>query len=707
LGTADDAEADRLVAQLNELLQDAALWEPAAQPAAVARFDPRVVDIFYEGLQAQRVDYRAIRNEILPMPPPELDYRTALLLGTTGAGKTTLVRQLLGTNPETERFPSTSTAKTTIADTELIFDRSPKFRAVVTFVGHDEVVDALGECVSEAGLALFRKADASEVRRRLLDHPDQRFRFSYILGRSVQGDDDDVDDDNTDSLQDDLDTEELVDAATTADVINRSIETLQALVLDHDASVREVLGQGENDERVLDELIEESLDSALRDDERFHAIVDEMVEEIEKRFGLLAVGTLRRNRQGWPMNWSWETSERSAFLKAVTRYSSNNARLFGSLLTPLVNGMRVAGPFEPAWLEGMATRLVLIDGEGLGHDATSVAALSTSVSKRIDEVDAVILVDNATQPMQAAPVAAMKALVTSGAAGKLVFCFTHFDLVKGDNLRTFSEREEHVKASGENVLKAIGEDLGPLAERILRQQLVRRCFFAGGIDGTLDPKRKAGRRSIDQLTGLLDVLDHIVDQPEGSVVRPVYDRANLVLAVREGAEGFHNLWSARLGFVSNPQVPKQHWTRIKALSRRFAEGWDDEYDTLKPVAELKRELEMQIYRMLQQPVRWEGGEPTEEDKQQVIDGFANAVAKEVYELSARRIDSERKANWREAFSQSGTGSTFVRARIISAEVYDKAAPVPSVVPSPDQNRFLREVSGMVDRVANDRGVHLV
>ncbi|MDQ6877628.1 MAG: hypothetical protein M3082_07990, partial [Candidatus Dormibacteraeota bacterium] len=148
-------------------------------------------------------------------------------------------------------------------------------------------------------------------------------------------------------------------------------------------------------------------------------------------------------------------------------------------------------------------------------------------------------------------------------------------------------------------------------------------------------------------------------------------------------------------------------TRIKALSRRFAEGWDDEYDTLKPVAELKRELEMQIYRMLQQPLRWEGGEPTEEDKQQVIDGFANAVAKEVYELSARRIDNERKANWREAFSQSGTGSTFVRARIISADVYDKAAPVPSVVPSPDQNRFLREVAGMVDRVANDRGVHLV
>ena len=32
-----------------------------------------------------------------------------------------------------------------------------------------------------------------------------------------------------------------------------------------------------------------------------------------------------------------------------------------------------------------------------------------------------------------------------------------------------------------------------------------------------------------------------------------------------------------------------HWTRIKALSRRFATG-SDEYDTLRPVADLKQQL---------------------------------------------------------------------------------------------------------------------
>lgn len=706
LGTSDEAQADRLIDELNELLREPDFWDGSARAIAASRFDERVVDIFYDGLEGARIDYEAIRHEILPLPDETLDYRTVLLLGTTGAGKTTLVRQLLGTDPATERFPSTSTAKTTVADTELVFDPSPTFRAVVTFVGRDEVIDYLTECASEAALAAFRKADAREICRRLLDHPNQRFRFSYILGRGFASDDEDVDDDEfVDATGDDLGGD--IDLSVTADVVERSVQTLSELVRDHEAAVREALVRDETDERVLEELVEETLDGELRGDERFHRVVDELFDEIEKRFELLSVGDIRRNRQGWPVTWSWQSEDRAAVLRAVTRFSSNYAPLFGTLLTPLVNGIRVAGPFAPDWSDGVEPRLVLIDGEGLGHTPNSAAALSTSVSKRIEQVDAVLLVDNATQPMQAAPVAAMKALVTSGNAGKLVFCFTHFDMVKGDNLPTFSDREAHVRASGENVLKAIGEDLGPFAERILRQRIERDCFFVGGIDEPLDLSKKAGRRTGEQLVGLLRALDQIVERPDPTALRPVYDRANLVLAVREAAESFHELWQARLGLAYNPQVPKEHWTRIKALSRRFAEGWDDEYDRLKPVAELKRELEEQIYRMLQQPLRWVGGVPTDDDKQLIIDEFANAIAKEVQDLSSRRIDNERRASWREAFAQQGTGSTFVRARIISSEVYDRAAPVPNVTPSPDQNTFLHEVGSLVDSVAEKLSIELL
>jgi hypothetical protein len=95
-------------------------------------------------------------------------------------------------------------------------------------------------------------------------------------------------------------------------------------------------------------------------------------------------------------------------------------------------------------------------------------------------VAAVLLVDNAAQPMQAAPVAALKGIAVSGNASKLHVIFTHFDQVKGDNLPGFSDREQHVLATVENVLKSIGDELGPAAERVLRrridQALLRRRY---------------------------------------------------------------------------------------------------------------------------------------------------------------------------------------------------------------------------------------
>ena len=54
----------------------------------------------------------------------------------------------------------------------------------------------------------------------------------------------------------------------------------------------------------------------------------------------------------------------------------------------------------------------------------------------------------------------------------------------------------------------------------------------------------------------------------------------------------------------------------------------------------------------------------------------------------------------------GRGSTFVRAEIISDEIYEPAAPVPGVTPSPDRNRFLREVASEFEAAAEEVGARL-
>ena len=715
LGTRDEAEAERLRDELNVLLGDPKYRDPAARAEAERRFDPRVVDIFFDKMVPEATDFAALRDAVIPLPDSVPDgYRRVLFLGTTGAGKTTLVRQLIGTDPVKERFPSTSTAKTTIHDTEIVLAEGD-WHAVATFASSDEVREYLNECISAAVLAADKGADDAEVLRRLLSHVNQRFRFSYVLGSgpAAASHSSDFDDDEEESEDEaDLLSEQerdAIDVASTHELLAGTVKKLRELAWRLGKKLRAELDvRGQDDERVAEELFEEELDNLLRDDEEFHQVADALMEEIEKRFDLFPPGQVQKTRQGWPLAWSgeWPVEKRADFLHAISRFSSNYAPLFGRLLTPLVNGVRVAGPFTPAWGASEVPKLVLLDGEGLGHTPKSSSAVSTAVSRRIEAADAVLLVDSATQPMQAAPLAAMREIVATGNARKLIMAFTHFDEVKGDNLPNAEAKVHHVLASAENALAAFGEELGRYAERALRQRLERARFFFADIHEPLSDATASGRRTISQLRKLLDAIDAVIERPEPAEARPVYDRMNLVLAIRSAADAFHEAWRPRLGLEFKPGFAKEHWTRVKALSRRLAMGWADEYDTLRPVADLRKELVERIYVFVQNPLRWAGPEPEDDQKQVWFDAFADKLGVRLLEVCARRVWHERAAQWQDAYGKHGTGSTFVRAQIIGDEIYEPAAPVPDVTPSPDRNQFLREVIAEVEGAAGETGVAL-
>lgn len=725
LGTRDKAEAEQLRDELNQLLSDTRYRDPAARTEAEKRFDARVVQIYFDKMIPEELDFRSLRDNAVPLPPRDPNgYRHVLLLGTTGAGKTTLLRQLIGTDPMEERFPSTSTSKTTTADTEIILDEGP-WRAVVTFTSSDEVREYLNECIAAAVRVVVRDAEKGTdaiMLRALLNHVNQRFRFSYVLGngpspeKDVADFDDEDEDENGASPKDtELFSDQehgAVDLSATDELLASSVRRLRELAerlrvrlhaeLDLSAEV-------EDDKRALDELLEEELDAMLRDDETFHEIADALMDEIEKRFDQLPPGTVTRNRQGWPLTWKgeWLVEERREFIKSVSRFSSNYAPWYGRLLTPLVNGVRVAGSFSPKWKNGQLPELVLFDGEGLGHTPKSSSSLSTGVSRLIEAVDAVVLVDNATQPMQAAPLAAMRELVATGNGRKLILAFTHFDEVKGDNLPNTNEKAQHVLASAENVLAAFGEDLGPYAERILRKRLDAARFFLENLQEPLSEGTGAGKRTVRQLMKLMAAIDQVVEKPQPTEARPVYDRMNLALAIRSAAGAFHQAWRPRLGLESKPGFAKEHWTRVKALNRRLAAMGKDEYDTLRPVADLRQELRDRIYVFIQCPLQWEGSEPTEEEKQTKYDALADNLSGRLLALSTRRVWRERIKDWERAYHESGRGSTFVRARIIGNDIYEPAAPVPDVIPTPDRNQFLREVVGEVEGAADEVGARVV
>jgi hypothetical protein len=160
-----------------------------------------------------------------------------------------LLRQLLGTHPDTERFPSTSTAKTTVHEMEVILDDGP-FRAVVTFFPIDEVREHVNECVSEAILAAYRGDSDAEVLRRLLMHVNQRFRFNYVLGNGRKGpaSDDDEEDDGTLNLVDENPVEQVIDLEATNAVLSKCLAAVRYASKRHGDQLKSELGaSGEKD----------------------------------------------------------------------------------------------------------------------------------------------------------------------------------------------------------------------------------------------------------------------------------------------------------------------------------------------------------------------------------------------------------------------------------------------------------------------------
>ena len=706
LGTRNTTEANSLVEEMNEILQTPALWPASARLVAERRFDARVVAAFYDDLVPDAVDFFGMREEVLPLPGHDEGYRTLLLVGPIGGGKTTMTRQVLGTHPENERFPSTSIARTTVADLEFILAPGT-FAAAVTFMPMDEVREYLEDCMSAAGVAADEGADDRTVQRRLLNHVDQRVRFSYVLGQGVRGTDEDTGEERNDEPAPLLLDGAQLDKTATAEVIHNAVATVRRIAARAAEAIRGHLGPVDTDvdQRALTELVEEELDRAVRNDAEFDELAKSLMEEIAKRFSAVEnVGTLHKNRQGWPRLWQWSCPDRSQFIRVVNRFTSNYAPLFGELLTPLVNGIRVQGPFKPAWCGEEIPRLVICDGEGLGHTPESATSLPTSMSRRIEQVDTVLLVDNAEQAMQAAPVAVLRQMATSGHTNKLVVCFTHFGEGEVDNLPTLQSRRDHVFASVESVLTSIGKDIGAGVERALRRTLESRCFYVGGINQIVTNTNRLGRYTLQQLGSLLETTRNPTEGPEIGEARPEYDMSNMMFGIQRAATRFHEEWKTRLGLLMKPGAKAEHWTRIKALSRRLAMQRSDQYDTLRPLADLYRELTEAIRRFIEKPLRWSPDEPVDEVQSAIFDGVADGTSRRVRELIGWSLYSDRVTDWGTAYGYVGGGSGRRRSLKISHDIFEKGAPIPGEDPSVDVTVFLKAIRAAFKEVADELGI---
>lgn len=177
---------------------------------------------------------------------------------------------------------------------------------------------------------------------------------------------------------------------------------------------------------------------------------------------------------------------------------------------------------------------------------------------------------------------------------------------------------------------------------------------------------------------------------------PRYTTSGLELAIRDAVEGFLRPWEARLGLIYRAGIRTEHWARVKALSRRYANGWawPDEYDSLRPMSDLIARLQEEISRWLDTPAEWTRAPVDDEERTAALNPVRNNVFTKLHDLVKARLDEQRRQEWQTAYARSGKGSGRLRASDVRG-IFEEAAPqISSTMPS-TAREFLTFVVGIV------------
>jgi hypothetical protein len=326
----------------------------------------------------------------------------------------------------------------------------------------------------------------------------------------------------------------------------------------------------------------------------------------------------------------------------VTQFSGNYEKHFGRLLTPLVDGIRVKGPFIPTGSDEVQP-LVLLDGEGLGHVTSTAASVPTAVTRRFDLAHLILLVDTSERAMDAGPKALLRCVVASGHERKLAVAFTHFDQMRSDAFGNEQDKKNHVLGSLEQAIISLDEILDSQtgASRRVRKQLADRVYFLGRINEDIAVNPNATKGTRKALSGLVELMLKASQPETPSDAVPCYDLAYLYPGIHKATASFQQ--------DMNLLLQTEHWKRIEALTRRFAKQMSDGYGKIFPVAQLSLLLKEKLALFWATPKTWKPVNCTQEIKDAAIQKVTREFSSRLDTYVSRRFREDHMNAWSAAY----------------------------------------------------------
>ena len=411
--------------------------------------------------------FEKIQQALDAISPVPADLPKLYLLGDTGAGKTTIIRKILGT--EESKFPTTRQTRTTIAPTEYVIREGSDFDITVVLKPIAEVEGYIDEILKDAITKFYKDRQKEKIVKNLRQTSDQRFRLYYLISNEF------------------------------AEEIAERIIALSPCV---DQKVEVYQDDFPEDQEETGIFVEFALNE-LGDD--YASICDDILEEVQRRAEIACNG--ERFDSTWKVYKHVGENELEFVAKCKEILSSEV-----NSISPLIEYARIRGNLKAAWL-APDTEAVIIDGEGIGHNTKEAGQLSSRHYDYFYRADAILLIEESKKPFVAGGRSALKSIFERGYKDKLLVLFTKLDEVEPYDADdpTNQDRIEEVMDGLLNVISSLRDD------RIEIELPENGIFYLGGLkENGIDSDAISQINSVLSCAKSLSIFKR-------DFIRPVYD----------------------------------------------------------------------------------------------------------------------------------------------------------------------------------------
>lgn len=688
--------AENIVDSINEILKDNTLWSLSEKEYVEKEYGEKVAEIFYDKMIEQTSEEsEAIREDLIELPRDE-EYSVAMFIGGTGVGKTSDIRVILGLDNNESSFPAISPTRTTTCNSEYIFteNSSDDSECVVTFLNNNQVINLIQESINNGVKRIILEkgsnndSDLNGLKKKIaadfMSHQENRFRLNYILGQYFESEE------KLERRIEAYKKQNLEDSFIDLRLNNEKINTILDNIILLYKQI-ENLGSSEDEEV-------EKLDN-MANSKEYKIIVDIILDHIKKTINLIndrynEIGEFKMVRE-WPVYWYGKSDKLDQLIKVLEYIGGNSSQFFGTLLTPLVDGIRLKAPFASEFGNKEMPKLVIIDSEGSGHSGKKITSLPLSITNKFNNVDAIVIVDKADEAMKGISQVILNEVSSRGSQEKAIMLYNRFENIEGTNLFDDDDKKDFIFEIQNNSIKQMKEEF-QLNDSIidsLIKRLEKNTFFLKEVNQSKkhSETKNEFEKIIDRIISLGESKKHKIKDI------PKYEMDKIILTNMKAKELFNNQWESYLGIKISSGFPKQHWSRIKALSNRFAK-WSGYlwYDNLTPASDMSSYLMTQIGEFLHNPKSWKYENNTSsEDKEKIINLIQQKVSMQINELIQQRIKLDEYEQWVKAYSHRYEGSTLKRRDDIK-RIFDNVMPDVTLSYSVKNEEFILKIKEIIE-----------